>query len=132
MQKHNVKPGLQKCKRLRRKVQALRSLIFNIIMFLDMMEELRPALADRFVLRLINKRMVGKTDFIEKEDGAILLTDDARKRVLDEWQKRKQEQIIHPYLKEKIQWGMVPYMQAMFLARYLRGDIDAYPPFLWK
>lgn len=99
---------------------------------LDMMEELRPALADRFVLRLINKRMVGKTDFIEKEDGAILLTDDARKRVLDEWQKRKQEQIIHPYLKEKIQWGMVPYMQAMFLARYLRGDIDAYPPFLWK
>ena len=90
-----------------------------------MMEELRPALADRFVLRLINKRMVGKTDFIEKEDGAILLTDDARKRVLDEWQKRKQEQIIHPYLKEKIQWGM-------FLARYLRGDIDAYPPFLWK
>jgi CRISPR-associated protein Cas1 len=99
---------------------------------LDMMEELRPALADRFVLRLINKRMVGKTDFIEKEDGAILLTDDARKRVLDEWQKRKQEQIMHPYLKEKIQWGMVPYMQAMFLARYLRGDIDAYPPFLWK
>ena len=57
------------------------------------------------------------------------MTDDARKRVLDEWQKRKQEQIIHPYLKEKIQWGMVPYMQAMFLARYLRGDIDAYPPF---
>ena len=122
---------------------------------LDMMEELRAYLGDRFVLslinkrqitskdflfqgdngvvmRLINKRMVGKTDFIEKEDGAILLTDDARKRVLDEWQKRKQEQIIHPYLKEKIQWGMVPYMQAMFLARYLRGDIDAYPPFLWK
>lgn len=99
---------------------------------LDMMEELRPALADRFVLKLINKRIVVARDFIRKEDGAVLLTDDARKRVLDEWQKRKQEQIIHPYLKEKIQWGMVPYMQAMLLARYLRGDIDAYPPFLWK
>lgn len=72
------------------------------------------------------------SDFTRKEDGAILLSDDARKRVLDEWQKRKQEQIVHPYLKEKIQWGMVPYMQAMLLARYLRGDLDAYPPFLWK
>ena len=99
---------------------------------LDMMEELRPALADRFVLKLINKRIMVASDFTRKEDGAILLSDDARKRVLDEWQKRKQEQIVHPYLKEKIQWGMVPYMQAMLLARYLRGDLDAYPPFLWK
>ena len=79
-----------------------------------MMEELRPALADRFVLRLINKRMVGKTDFIEKEDGAILLTDDARKRVLDEWQKRKQEQIIHPYLKEKTVLPQVPFFWNIF------------------
>lgn len=99
---------------------------------LDMMEELRPALADRFVLRLINKRIVTAKDFIKKEDGAVLLTDEARKRVLSEWQKRKQEEIVHPYLNEKIQWGMVPHAQAMLLARYLRGDIDAYPPFFWK
>ncbi|MBD5555356.1 MAG: type I-C CRISPR-associated endonuclease Cas1 [Roseburia sp.] len=99
---------------------------------LDMMEELRPALADRFVLRLINKRIVTAKDFIKKEDGAVLLTDDARKTVLDEWQKRKQDQILHPFLKEKVQWGMVPHAQAMLLARFLRGDIDAYPPFFWK
>lgn len=99
---------------------------------LDMMEELRPALADRFVLRLINKRIVTAKDFIQKEDGAVLLTDEARKKVLSEWQKRKQEEIVHPYLNEKIQWGMVPHAQAMLLARYLRGDIDAYPPFFWK
>lgn len=60
------------------------------------------------------------------------MTDEARKRVLSEWQKRKQEEIVHPYLNEKIQWGMVPHAQAMLLARYLRGDIDAYPPFFWK
>ncbi len=99
---------------------------------LDLMEELRPALADRFVLRLINKRIVTEKDFVKKEDGAVLLTDEARKMVLDEWQKRKQEEIRHPYLKEKIQWGMVPHAQAMLLVRYLRGDIDAYPPFFWK
>ena len=99
---------------------------------LDMMEELRSALADRFVLRLINKRIVTAKDFIKKEDGAVLLTDNARKTVLDEWQKRKQDQIEHPYLKEKIQWGMVPYAQAMLLSRYLREDIDSYPPFFWK
>ena len=99
---------------------------------LDMMEELRPALADRFVLRLINKRIVTTKDFQQKEDGAILLTDSARKIVLAEWQKRKQEEITHPYLNEKIPWGMVPYAQAMLLARHLRGDIEAYPPFFWK
>lgn len=99
---------------------------------LDLMEELRPALADRFVLRLINKRIVTAGDFTKKEDGAVLLSDDARKLVLSEWQKRKQEEIVHPYLKEKIQWGMVPHAQAMLLARYLRGDMDAYPPFFWK
>ena len=99
---------------------------------LDMMEELRPALADRFVLRMINKRMVTVKDFQKKEDGAVLLTDDARKIILSEWQKRKQEEILHPYLDEKIPWGMVPYAQAMLLARHLRGDIEAYPPFFWK
>lgn len=99
---------------------------------LDIMEELRPALVDRFVLRLINKRIIMAKDFVQKEDGAIIMTDESRKKVLSEWQKRKQEEIIHPYLKEKIQWGMVPFAQAMLLARYLRGDIDAYPPFFWK
>ena len=71
-------------------------------------------------------------DFYKKEDGAVLLTDDARKVILSEWQKRKQEEIVHPYLNEKIPWGMVPYAQAMLLARHLRGDIEAYPPFFWK
>ena len=99
---------------------------------LDLMEELRPALADRFVLRMINKRIVTAKDFYKKEDGAVLLTDDARKVILSEWQKRKQEEIVHPYLNEKIPWGMVPYAQAMLLARHLRGDIEAYPPFFWK
>ena len=85
---------------------------------------------DKF-LKLVDNGKVGSVTFTNSRIN-IVLTDDARKRVLDEWQKRKQEQIIHPYSKEKIQWGMVPYMQAMFLARYLRGNIDAYPPFLWK
>lgn len=99
---------------------------------LDLMEELRPALVDRFVLRLINKRIVTDKDFVKKEDGAVIMTDEARRKVLSEWQKRKQEEIVHPYLKEKLQWGMVPFAQAMLLARYLRDDIDAYPPFFWK
>lgn len=99
---------------------------------LDLMEELRPALADRFVLMLINKKIVSEKDFVKKEDGAVLLTDEARKSVLAEWQKRKQIEILHPYLNEKVQWGMVPYVQAMLLARHLRGDIDAYPSFFWK
>lgn len=81
---------------------------------------------------MINKRIVTAKDFTKKEDGAVLMSDEARKLVLSEWQKRKQEEIVHPYLQEKIQWGMVPHAQAMLLARYLRGDIDAYPPFFWK
>jgi len=97
---------------------------------LDMIEELRPVLADRFVLSLINKKVV--KDFIKKENGAVLMKDDARKKFLSEWQNRKKETLTHPYLKEKMEWGMVPYVQAMLLARYLRGDLDAYPPFLWK
>lgn len=99
---------------------------------LDMMEELRPALADRFVLMLINKKIVNASDFEEREDGAVVLHEDGRKRVLQEWQKRKQVELVHPYLEEKVQWGMVPYAQAMLLARMIRGDIEAYPPFMWK
>ena len=99
---------------------------------LDMIEELRPVMADRFVLTLINKKMVTGKDFTKKEDGAVILSDKARKMLLTEWQNRKKEEIKHPYLDEKVEWGMIPFVQAMLLARYLRGDIDEYPPFLWK
>ena len=99
---------------------------------LDLLEELRAPLADRFVITQINLGAFTDKDFQKKENGAIFLTDDARKRFLAAWQKRKQEMLEHPYLKEKVQWGMVAYAQAMLLSRYLRGDLDAYPPFLWK
>ena len=99
---------------------------------LDMVEELRAVLADRFVLTLINKKMIHGKQFKKKENGAVLMNDEARKMVLTEWQNRKKETIMHPFLKEKVEWGMVPYLQAMLLARYLRGDLDSYPPFLWK
>ena len=99
---------------------------------LDLMEELRSVYADRFVLSLINRREIVSTDFVIREDGAVRLKDDARKSFLNAWQKRKQEVIMHPFLKEKVEWGMVPYVQALLLARYVRGDIEAYPPFLWK
>ena len=99
---------------------------------LDLMEELRPCLADRFVLTLINNRVVKASDFLSAENGAVLLTDDGRKAFLQRWQERKREQLTHPYLEEKLPWGMVPYAQALLLARYLRGDLDGYPPFLWK
>ncbi|QHZ51992.1 type I-C CRISPR-associated endonuclease Cas1c [Paenibacillus larvae] len=101
-------------------------------MALDVMEELRGVYADKFVLTLINKKMVNKDDFLKKENGAVLMTDDARKKFLDAWQKKKQEKIMHPYLGEKISWGLVPHAQALLLARYLRNDLDEYPPFLWK
>ena len=88
--------------------------------------------ADRFVLKLINYRMISKKQFQIKENGAVLMKDDGRKLILTEWQKRKQEIIVHPFLGEKVEWGLVPYVQAMLLARYLRGDLEEYPPFLWK
>lgn len=99
---------------------------------LDLMEELRPVMADRFVLTLINKQIVSPDDFIKKENGAVLLTDEARRNVIDAWQNKKQEKIKHPFLDEKIEWGLIPHAQAMLLARFLRGDMDAYPPFMWK
>lgn len=99
---------------------------------LDLLEELRPCVADRFVLTLINNRVVTGKDFSAQENGAVLLSDEGRKRVQKEWQTKKQEKITHPFLKEKLEWGLVPYVQALLLARYLRGDLDGYPPFLWK
>lgn len=99
---------------------------------LDLMEELRPCMADRFVLTLINNRQVKEEDFQHMESGAVLLADSGRKIFLKNWQEKKKEILTHPYLREKLPWGMIPYIQALLLARYLRGDLDAYPPFLWK
>lgn len=99
---------------------------------LDLMEELRPCMADRFVLTLINTRAVKAADFQYMESGAVLLTDEGKKTFLNNWQEKKKETLTHPYLAEKLPWGMIPYIQALLLARYLRGDLDAYPPFLWK
>lgn len=99
---------------------------------LDMMEELRSVLADRFVITLINKKMVDAKGFIQKENGAVIMTEETRKIFLTQWQNKKKETITHPFLGEKIEWGLVPHVQAMLLARYLRGDLDEYPPFLWK
>lgn len=99
---------------------------------LDLMEELRPCMADRFVLTLVNNRMIRPEDFQVQDSGAVLLTDDGRKKFLKAWQERKRDTLTHPYLNEKMSWGLIPYVQALLLARYLREDLDAYPPFLWK
>lgn len=99
---------------------------------LDLMEELRPCMADRFVLTLVNNRMIRPEDFQLQDSGAVLLTDDGRRKFLKTWQERKRDTLTHPYLGEKMSWGMVPYVQALLLARLIRGDLDAYPPFLWK
>ena len=99
---------------------------------LDLMEELRPCMADRFVLTLVNNRMIKPEDFQVQSSGAVLLTEDGRRKFLKAWQERKRDTLTHPYLGEKMSWGMVPYVQALLLARFLRGDLDAYPPFLWK
>lgn len=99
---------------------------------LDMMEELRPVFADRLALTLVNRKQINGKGFIQKESGGVLMDDGTRKEVLTAWQKRKTDEIIHPYLKERIPFGLVPHVQAMLLARHLRGDIDAYPPFFWS
>lgn len=96
---------------------------------LDLMEELRAYMGDRFVLSLINKKQIGPNDFIEKGNSPIL-TDTARKIVLSAWQQRKKEVMTHPFLDEKIAVGLLPYAQSMLLARYLRGDLDDYPTFI--
>lgn len=99
---------------------------------LDLMEELRPCMADRFVLTMINNRIIKSADFQYTHSGAVLLTDEGRKTFLRHWQEKKKEVLTHPYLAEKLPWGMIPYVQALLLARHLRGDLDEYPPFLWK
>lgn len=104
----------------------------RISLALDLMEELRPICVDRFVVSLINKRMINSSGFTQKENGAVIMDDTTRKIVLNAWQERKQDEITHPFLSEKIQWGLVPHAQAMLLARHIRDDLDEYPPFLWK
>ncbi len=99
---------------------------------LDMIEALRPVMADRFVLTLINMRAVKASGFLAQPSGGVTMDDATRKTVLSAWQERKKETITHPYLEEKIPWGLVPYAQSLLLARYIRGDLDAYPVFLWK
>lgn len=98
----------------------------------DLVEEIRAPLCDRFVIGLINKRQINASDFTIKENGAVLMSDEARKRFLTSWQNRKNEELTHGFLKTKIKWGLVPYTQALLLSRYIRGDIDAYPPFIWR
>lgn len=99
---------------------------------LDLMEEFRPIFADRCVLTLLNRRQIQPADFSQQEAGAVELTEDARKRVLVTWQERKQDEITHPFLQEKMSLGLVPFIQARLLARAIRGDLDAYPPFIWR
>ena len=99
---------------------------------LDMMEELRPVMADRLALSLVNRRQLRAKDFQDRDGGAVWLTDDARKTVLTAWQERKKQERRHPFIEENAPLGLVPHLQAQLLARHLRGDLDAYPPWFWK
>ena len=99
---------------------------------LDLMEELRPVLADRLALSLVNRRQLGAGDFVVEEAGGVRLTDEARKRVLVAWQERKRDTLRHPFLGETAPLGLVASLQAQLLARHLRGDLDGYPAFFWK
>ena len=99
---------------------------------LDLMEELRAPLADRLALTLINRRQVQGDDFIDLEGGGTLLEEKARKTVISAWQTRKQEEIEHPFLGERMPLGLIPYVQSLVLSRHLRGGLDAYPAFLWR
>ncbi|HEX3864376.1 MAG TPA: type I-C CRISPR-associated endonuclease Cas1c [Stellaceae bacterium] len=99
---------------------------------LDLMEELRPVLADRLALSLVNRRQLDADDFTVEEAGGVRMTDDARRQVLIAWQERKRETLRHPFLGETVPLGLVATLQAQLLARHLRGDLDGYPPFIWK
>lgn len=99
---------------------------------LDMMEELRPVAVDRFVLTAVNNRVVSPECFERRETGEVRLTEEGRRALFGAWQDRKKDVIVHPFLKEKVPRGLVPHVQALLLARHVRGDLDGYPPFLWK
>lgn len=99
---------------------------------LDVMEELRPVFADRLALTMINRRQIKGKGFLKKESGGVLMDDDTRKEVLGAWQERKRTEITHPFLKERVYFGLIPHIQARLMARFLRGDLDAYPPYFWS
>ena len=99
---------------------------------LDLMEELRPVLADRLALSLVNRRQLSAGDFVVEEAGGVRLADDARKRVLVAWQERKRDELRHPFLGETVPLGLLAHLQAQLLARHLRGDLDGYPGFVWR
>lgn len=99
---------------------------------LDLMEELRAPLADRLALSLVNRRQLRAGDFTTADSGAVTMTDDARRTVITAWQERKREERLHPFLREKVPFGLVPWVQAQLLSRHLRGDLDAYPPWFWN
>lgn len=101
-------------------------------MALDLVEEFRPFIADRLVFSLINRRQVGARDFEKGPAGAVTMSEKARKTVLSAYQKRKQDAIFHPYLSEKTTIGLLPHLQARLFARFIRGDIEEYPAFIWK
>lgn len=97
-----------------------------------MMEELRSVLADRLVLTLINRRQVEARGFIMQDGGGTLLEEKTRRAIIAAWQLRKQDEIEHPILGERIPVGLIPHAQALLLARYVRGGLDTYPAFLWR
>ena len=99
---------------------------------LDAMEEFRPFLADRLALSLINRGEVRPRGFVRKESGAVLMDEDTRKTVLTAWQKRKQDEVLHPFLEKRVPLGIAFHVQARLLARCVCGDLNAYPPFFWK
>lgn len=99
---------------------------------LDLMEELRPVVADRLVLSLVNRQQVTAKGFEHGESGAVQMDEPTRKTVLTAYQQRKADELTHPYLQEKVTVGLIPFVQARLLARWLRGDLDGYPPFFWK
>jgi CRISPR-associated protein Cas1 len=99
---------------------------------LDLMEELRPVMADRLALSLVNRRQLRDSDFERRDGGAVLLSDEGRRTVLAAWQERKKEELRHPFLQDMAPLGLVAYLQAQLLSRHLRGDLDAYPPWFWK
>jgi len=97
-----------------------------------MMEELRPHLADRLVLSLINRRQIQPSGFSIEEGAGVVMNDATRKVVISAWQRRKQEEIEHPFLRENVPIGLIPYVQALLLARHLRGGLEVYPAFFWR
>ncbi|MPM91334.1 CRISPR-associated endonuclease Cas1 [bioreactor metagenome] len=99
---------------------------------LDLIEEFRSMISDRLVLTLINRKQVRKEGFLKTETGGVIMDDKTRKEIIKNYQERKRDEIIHPFISEKIPLGLLPHVQAMLMSSYLRGDIDGYPPFYWK